>query len=78
MLLEAFLDDLVDEAFTFESAEADLPRIRQLVTRYADLPLGLADTSVVACAERCDAGILTFDRRDFAVVAREGRVRLVP
>ncbi|GAC1576365.1 MAG: hypothetical protein NVS3B18_10150 [Candidatus Dormibacteria bacterium] len=77
-VLEAFLDDLVDRAFTFDCAEADLARIRQLVTRYADLPLGLADAAVVACAERCDAGILTFDRRDFAVVAREGRVRLVP
>jgi predicted nucleic acid-binding protein len=55
-----------------------MPRIRELVARYADLPLGLADASVVACAERTTGPILTFDRRDFGVVAREGRVELVP
>jgi predicted nucleic acid-binding protein len=42
------------------------------------MPLGLADASVVACAERTNGPILTFDRRDFGIVAREGRVRLIP
>jgi len=77
-VLDAFLDDLIAGAFSFDCGDADLPRIRELVGRYADLPLGLADASVVACAERTTGPILTFDRRDFGVVAREGQVELVP
>ena len=77
-VLDVFLLDLIDGAFTFDCDDGDFPRVRDLVTRYADLSLGLADASVIACAERTGAPILTFDRRDFAVVAREGRVRLRP
>jgi predicted nucleic acid-binding protein len=77
-VVDAFLDDLITGAFTFECDEADLPRIRQLVNRYEDMPLGVADAAVIACAERTGGRILTFDRRDFGVVAREGRVHLVP
>jgi len=77
-VLDAFLDDLIQGAFSFDCGDADLPRIRELVNRYADLPLGLADASVIACAERTGGRILTFDRRDFGVVAREGTVALVP
>jgi predicted nucleic acid-binding protein len=41
----------------------------ELVERYADLPLGAADASVIAIAERLGASeIATLDRRDFAVV----------
>ena len=77
-VLDAFLDDLLEGAFSFDCGEADLTRIRELVNRYADMPLGFADASVIACAERTSGRILTFDRRDFGVVAREGRVQLVP
>jgi predicted nucleic acid-binding protein len=77
-VLDAFLGDLAAGAFTYDCAEADLQRIRELVARYRDLPLGVADASVIACAERTGARILTFDQRDFAVVAREGRVALIP
>ena len=77
-VLDAFLDDLIQGAFSFDCDETDLLRIRELIKRYADMPLGLADASVVACAERTQAPILTFDRRDFSVVAREGRVALIP
>jgi hypothetical protein len=77
-VLDALLEDLIEGAFAFDCADADLARIRELVARYHDLPLGLADASVIACAERTGARILTFDRRDFGVVAREGRVQLAP
>jgi predicted nucleic acid-binding protein len=46
------------------------------VIRYADLPLGFADAAVIACAERAKAEVLTFDRRDFEVVRREGTFRI--
>ena len=49
--------------------EADLPRIAELVARYADLPLGGIDASVVATAERLGlAEVATLDRRHFSVV----------
>jgi predicted nucleic acid-binding protein len=39
------------------------------VAKYADLPLGTVDASVVAAAERLDLRtIATFDRRHFGVV----------
>jgi uncharacterized protein len=77
-VLDAFLGDLISGAFSFDCGDADLARIRELVGRYADMPLGLADASVIACAERTTGRILTFDRRDFGIVAREGQVELLP
>lgn len=78
-VLESFIGDLVSGALSFECGEEDLPRIRDLVTRYADLALGFADASVVACAERAgDGRVLTLDRRHFDVVAREGNIIPLP
>lgn len=76
--LEAFLEDLESAAFTLDCGEDDFPRIRELVRRYDDLPLGFADASVVACAERHGGRVLTLDRRDFDVVARETKLELLP
>ena len=48
---------------------ADFARIAQLVERYADFPLGGADASVVALAERLEAAVIvTLDRRHFGAV----------
>lgn len=77
-VLDAFLVDLVSHDFTLECGEEDLPRVRELVGRYADLPLGFADAAVIACAERSGGSVLTLDTRDFGVVAREGTITLVP
>ncbi|MEO3799547.1 PIN domain-containing protein [Nonomuraea sp. B1E8] len=50
-------------------AESDLSRIAVLVERYHDLPLGAADASVVAVAERMRVTeVMTIDVRDFSVV----------
>jgi uncharacterized protein len=47
----------------------DLARIADLVERYSDLPLGAADASVVAVAERLRISeVLTLDVRDFSVI----------
>lgn len=47
----------------------DWPRIAALVEKYADLPLGGTDASVVALAERMGTDlILTTDHRHFRVV----------
>lgn len=78
-VLEDFLLDLEDQSYLLDCGTDDFPRIRQLVRRYQDLPLGFADAAVVACAERHGGGVLTTDHRDFAVVARgEGTIMVLP
>jgi predicted nucleic acid-binding protein len=65
-----FLGDLAAGAFAVEPvAPADWLRIAELVSRYRDLPLGTADASVVAAAERLAiTEIATVDRRHFSIV----------
>jgi predicted nucleic acid-binding protein len=47
----------------------DLVRMAELVRTYADFPLGAADASVIAVAERLDVTqIATIDHRHFRVV----------
>jgi hypothetical protein len=77
-ILDAFLADLESGALTFEAGEEDLPRVRELAVRYADLPLGFADAAVIACAERHEGRVLTLDARHFGTVAREGTITLLP
>lgn len=66
----ALLAGLADGSFLVASPDLeDYARIADLVERYADLPLGLVDASVVAIAERLEeVTIATLDRRDFSVV----------
>jgi predicted nucleic acid-binding protein len=61
-----------------DCGDVDVPRIRELMTRYEDLHLGFADAAVVACAERNGGDVLTFDRRDFDVIARDVPITVVP
>jgi predicted nucleic acid-binding protein len=75
--LALFLDDLVTGAWTYDCGDTDLRRVRDLVGRYTDLPLGAPDAAVVACAERNGGRVLTVDR-DFAVVAGEGTITVLP
>lgn len=50
-------------------APGDWERIAELIDRYADLPLGATDASVVATAERLDtACVVTLDRRHFTMI----------
>lgn len=77
-VLDAFLSDLETGGYALECGERDIPRIRVLVSRYADLPLGFADAAVIACAERHGGRVLTLDARHFGVVAREGKLTLLP
>ena len=76
--LDAFLIDLEVESYELDCGLHDFPRIRELVKRYADFPLGLVDAAVIACAERRGGRVLTLDLRHFGVVAREGTLTLLP
>jgi len=52
--------------FTFSLGDAHLPRLEQLINQYADLPMDLADASLVLLAEHLGHGrILSSDQRDF-------------
>lgn len=76
--LQLFLADLLAGAFILDCGIEDISRVLQLASRYADLPLGIADAMVIACAERHGGRVLTFDRRHFGVVGREGTITIVP
>lgn len=55
---------------------ADVPRMRELMRKYGDRPMDLADAALLRVAER--EGIRTFftvDRKDFSVYRLHGRVR---
>jgi predicted nucleic acid-binding protein len=55
---------------------ADVPRTRELMRQYADLPMDLADAALIAVAEREGIRkIFTVDRKDFSVYRLLGRVR---
>lgn len=59
----------------------DVPRIRELMSKYADLPMDLADAALVRVAEREGIRkIFTVDGKDFGVYRLHGRVRpnLIP
>jgi uncharacterized protein len=66
----AFARSIRDGDFEVEPVEAsDWERIAALVEQYSDLPLGIADASVVTTCERLGAvSVATLDRRHFSVV----------
>jgi uncharacterized protein len=64
-----------------ELGSADVPWIRELMIKYADRPMDMADAALLRVAER--EGVRTFftlDRRDFSVYRLHGRIRpiLIP
>lgn len=78
MALDTLLADIEDRAFGLDCGEQDIVRIRELIRRYDDLPLGYADAAVIACAQRHGGRVLTLDHRHFGVAAREGDLQVVP
>lgn len=76
-----FVRDVADGLFTIvDMTPDDLNRIYELVGKYADLPLGTVDASVVAVAERFPiTAIATLDRKHFSIVrSKAGQLLLVP
>jgi uncharacterized protein len=69
--LLAVLSDIERGAFTLYIGQDDVSRVRDLVERYSDLPLGYADAVVAVCAARSRGHILTLDHRHFEVIAPE-------
>ena len=67
----AFLDDLASGTYVVDALTAvELGIARDIVARYRDLELGLADASLVVLANRWQTRrLLTLDERAFRVVA---------
>lgn len=58
------------------STRESLARCRLLIETYADLPMDVADATLVTLAEEFDSPLsLTTDRRDFEVYRIHGRTR---
>jgi len=76
-VVDRFLGDIENGGLSLHCGNEDIGRARELIHRYSDLPLGFADAAVIACAERHGGRVLSFDR-DFAVVAREGTIEILP
>jgi len=54
----------------------DVPRIRELMQKYSDLPMDLADAALVRVAERENIReFFTIDRTDFSVYRLYDRIR---
>ncbi|WP_431781601.1 type II toxin-antitoxin system VapC family toxin [Streptomyces chumphonensis] len=62
--------DFAEGLFTVDAVHpGDWLRMAEMTARYADLPLGLVDASVIACAERHGAHeVATVDRKHFGTV----------
>ncbi len=61
--------------------EEDIPPMKNLMEKYRDLPMDLADAALVRVAEREGLRrVLTLDQRDFNVyrLPRKGRFTLLP
>ena len=65
---------LETEAFKILPLDAsDAPRMRELMRKYSDLPMDLADAALVRVAEREGiARVFTIDRKDFEIYRPRG------
>jgi len=69
--LWAFLRTDVLKLLTVEAS--DLPRMRELMRKYRDLPMDLADAALVRVAERHRISrVFTIDKRDFTLYRPRG------
>jgi predicted nucleic acid-binding protein len=61
--------------------ESDVPRMRELMVKYGNRPMDLADAALVRVAEREGLStVFTVDRSDFGVYRLQGRktIRIIP
>ena len=73
----ALLQEVARGAYQLESfGAADIARANEIVEKYADLEIGLADASIVVLAERHGVSdVLTLDQRHFRAMRIERRKR---
>lgn len=73
----ALLEEVARGAYQLEVFEAaDISRAKEVLEKYADLEIGLADASIVVLAERRGVSeVLTLDERHFRAMRIEKRKR---
>ncbi len=71
----ALLDEVARGAYQLEPfGAADVARAKEVIERYADLEIGLADASIVVLARRhAVTEVLTLDQRQFRAMRIERR-----
>jgi hypothetical protein len=78
----ALLNEIARGVYQLELfGPADIARANAVLSRYADLEIGLADASIVVLAERHDTTeVLTLDERHFRAlrVGKRKRFKLLP
>jgi hypothetical protein len=69
-----FLESIESGAFTLVAPlDEDMVRCRELIVQYRDLPIGLADATVAATAERLQIQrVFTVDQRHFRAIQPRG------
>lgn len=78
---EALFEMIRREAIEIEPLDGDLHRMQELMKKYADLPMDLADASLVAmCEKRGVRTVFTIDRSDFRLYRPRHipRFRIIP
>lgn len=78
---EALWELVESEVVLLPLGREDFPRMRELMKKYRDLPMDLADAALVRVAEREKLRVIfTIDRKDFSVYRphRLGRFTLLP
>jgi predicted nucleic acid-binding protein len=76
----AFVRSLATPRYEVVGVDAeDLQAAAALIQKYADLPLGVTDaTVIVAARRRNDNRIATLDRRHFTIVSEVAATELLP
>ncbi len=65
-----FIEDLAEGRFQYLALESsELPLVFNVMSRYADIPIGFVDASLAVIADnRKIKNILTLDRRHFSII----------
>ena len=73
-VVRSFLEAMIEGAFIYLPIEIEeIRRTTEIMARYADIPIGFVDASLVALAESHNIyKILTLDRRHFNIIRPEG------
>jgi predicted nucleic acid-binding protein len=81
-LQAALLDEIARDPYQLEPFDpADIARAKEVVDRFADLAIGLADASIVVLAERHNVNaVLSLDERHFRAmrIDRRKRFKVLP
>jgi hypothetical protein len=73
-VVRSFLEAMTEGSFIYLPIEIEeIQRTTEIMARYADIPIGFVDASLVALAESHNIHrILTLDRRHFNIIRPEG------